>query len=704
VRSCRHISGAEIPRLTSLTVAMRRARKDPIARLIAAANAAGVRFRIAGATLQVGGADSLRPDDRALLRRYLTDIRSRLEPPVPELDLLEELDVEVEVITDAGRAREAIAAIGPGALGFDIETMPVAANGTGRPWIRVTTDGRRAVHQPADNDDAGLDPFRARPRLAQIYDPATRTVLVIDLLHVPIDVLKALEGRRLIIHNSAFELAMLGAQGVRLRNTYCTLLMARLALGAERGGLKLAEVAAEFLDGLELPKDEQVSDWSAERLSEHQIAYAALDAVVAHMLARPLWDELDEGARLAFTIGNATIPAVTSMRLAGIPFDRQIHEATIAGWERSYVEARDAFVAITGGDIPPAGAQRSAWLEARMPPDMLARWPRTDTGLLRTRSADLERLAAIPEIRPLLDVIHWDKRLRAFGHTLLEKVGADGRLHMDLKPAWTKTGRCACRNPNTQQLTPDVREAVVAPAGRTLVIADYNQIELRVAAELSGDEAMRQVFRDGGDMHTLNAEDFIGASLETLPADERETARSKAKRIGFGTLYGSGPGGLAASAWSMYRIEMTEAEAQTWKDRFYARYPRLRAWQNATANAAQVTGELRSVAGRPLRAAWEPVQPLKWTLCCNYPVQSSAADVMLIAMAKAASMLEGIDAAIILQVHDELVVEAAEQDAPTARDQLVEAMTEAFLEVFPDAPTIGLVDAGIRQCWAEEGK
>jgi DNA polymerase I len=154
----------------------------------------------------------------------------------------------------------------------------------------------------------------------------------------------------------------------------------------------------------------------------------------------------------------------------------------------------------------------------------------------------------------------------------------------------------------------------------------------------------------------------------------------------------------------MYRIEMTEAEAQTWKDRFYARYPRLRAWQNATANAAQVTGELRSVAGRPLRAAWEPVQPLKWTLCCNYPVQSSAADVMLIAMAKAASMLEGIDAAIILQVHDELVVEAAEQDAPTARDQLVEAMTEAFLEVFPDAPTIGLVDAGIRQCWAEEGK
>jgi DNA polymerase-1 len=690
--------------VTSLAVAMRRARKDPIARLIAAASAAGVKFRISGATLQVGGADALRPDDRALLRRYLPDVRVRLEPPAPELDLLEELDVEVEVIADAGRAREAIAALGPGALGFDVETMSRAANGSGRPWIQVTKDGRRAVHQPADKDDAGLDPFRAGPRLAQIYDSTVRTVFIIDLARVPVEVLQELEHRRLIIHNAAFELAMLGAQGVHLRNTYCTLLMARLALGAERGGLRLAEVAAEFLDGLELPKVEQVSDWSAERLSEHQIGYAAVDAVVALMLAKPLWEELDEGARLAFSIGNATVPAVASMRLVGIPFDRQIHEATIAAWERSYVEARDAFAAIIGGEIPPAGAQRCAWLEERMPPDMLARWPRTDTGLLRTRAADMERMAAVPGIRPLLEVIHWDKRLRSFGRTLLEKVGADGRLHMDLKPAWTKTGRCSCRDPNTQQLPPDVRAAVVAPDGRMLVIADLNQIELRVASELSGDEAMRQVFRDGGDMHTLNAEDFIGASLEPLPADEREIARSKAKRIGFGTLYGSGPGGLAASAWSMYRIEMTEAEAQTWKDRFYARYPRLRAWQNATANAAQVTGELRSVAGRPLRAAWEPVQPLKWTLCCNYPVQSSAADVMLIAMARVHAALEGRDAALILQVHDELVAECAAGEAPEVAALLEAQMTGAYLELFPDAPTLKLVDVAIRRCWAKPPK
>ena len=339
-----------------------------------------------------------------------------------------------------------------------------------------------------------------------------------------------------------------------------------------------------------------------------------------------------------------------------------------------------------------------------MPPDMLAWWPRTETGLLRTRSADLERLAAIPEIRPLLEVIHWGKRLRAFGRTLLDKVGADGRLHMDLKPAWTKTGRCACRDPNLQQLPQDVRGAVVAPPGRVLVIADYNQIEFRVASELSGDAAMRDVFAAGGDMHTLNAEDFIGASLDDLPEAERETARNKAKRIGFGTLYGSGPRGLVASAWSMYRIEMSEVEAQGWKDRFYARYPRLRQWQNANANAARVTGELRSIVGRPLRAEWEPVQPLKWTLCCNYPVQSSAADVMLLAMARVHAALEGPDARLILQVHDELVVECLEDEAPAVAALLEAQMVAAWTEVFPGAPALGIVEVKTRPCWAKPPK
>jgi DNA polymerase I-like protein with 3'-5' exonuclease and polymerase domains len=687
-----------------LVPAMKRARKDPVARLLSVAQQLGVRFRISGATLQVAGAGALHPDDQAILRTYIEDIRARLETPAPEHDLLDELDIQVEYIADAARAQTVLAALGPQALGFDIETAPIAHNG-GRPWLKLTKDGRRAVHQPdRDDDKAGLDPLCAAPRLASVYDSAGAIVYVLDFRYLPITVLDALGDRPLLIHHAGFDNAMVAGQGVHLQRPYCTLLMARLTHGAERGGLRgLAEIAPTLL-GLQLPKEEQVSDWSAERFSEQQLRYAAIDAVAAYGVGKAMWSGLDVEARHAFRLGNATVPIVAAMRLAGIPFDRAVHEQTIAAWEAAYSQAHDAFVAIAGMPPPLQGKPCSEWLEPRVPEDMLSWWPRTPSGLLRTRSADLDRLAAVPEIRPLLDVAAARKRLQAFGHSLLEKIGPDGRLHMDLKPAATKTGRCACAKPNLQQLPQDVREAVITGPGRILVVADYSQIEFRCAAELSGDENMRAVFRDGGDLHVLNAEDFIGASLDTLPADEREIVRSKAKRIGFGTLYGSGARGLVASAWSMYRIEMSEAEAQSWKDRFYDRYPQLRAWQQRTADEARVTGVLRSVAGRPLRAEWEPVQPLKWTLCCNYPVQSSAADVMALAMTKVHAALAPLDARLILQIHDELVVECAEDLAPAVEALLSEHMTAAWSEVFPDAPVRGIVDVASRKCWAKPVK
>jgi hypothetical protein len=400
-----------------LAPAVRRAKRDPIATLLAKATAHGVQFRLAGATLHVTGADTLHPDDRACLRRYIANIRLRLEPPAPALDLLDQLDVEVEVITDAGRAEMVLGQFhGRGTLGFDIETAPLDGNGSTSPWLRITKDGRRAKVQPYSESDVGLDPFRSAPRLASIYDPTAATVYVIDLRHVPITALAAIEDLPLYIHNSTFEHAALAVHGIRLRRTYCTLQLARLTYGAERGGLRLTDIAPDLL-GIDLPKDEQVSDWGAERLSESQLQYAAADAVATHRVGKRMWQDLDRGARRAFRLGNATVPVVADMRLAGIPFDVEIHRATIACWERQYTAARSAFIAITGEEPPAQGRSRNDWLEVRLPEDMCSWWPRTTTGLLRTRSADLDRLAAVPEVRPLLDVIGMAKRLQAFGHS-----------------------------------------------------------------------------------------------------------------------------------------------------------------------------------------------------------------------------------------------------------------------------------------------
>ena len=121
-----------------------------------------------------------------------------------------------------------------------------------------------------------------------------------------------------------------------------------------------------------------------------------------------------------------------------------------------------------------------------------------------------------------------------------------------------------------------------------------------------------------------------------------------------------------ASAWAGYGVEMSIAEAEAARAALRARYPVLTAWQRRMVDQADAAGVLRSVLGRPLRREWEPHGTIRYSLAMNYPIQSSAADVLLVAMAKAAAALEGLDATIILQVHDELVVETLE-DPPRTR-------------------------------------
>ena len=267
----------------------------------------------------------------------------------------------------------------------------------------VTKDGRRAVHQPAPESKDGLDPLKAAPRLAQIYDPTTATVYIIDFRHVPIEVLEALEHRPLIIHNAAFEHAMLAAQGVRLRRTYCTLQMARLAYGAERGGLRLAEIAAELLD-LELPKDEQVSRLARRRACRKRSSTTPRSTRSSHS-ASPASSGPSWTPARATPSSSATPPCRRSPPCAS-PASRSTARSTSrrsplgSGLRRGARRVRRAH----RRGAAAAGRKRSDWLEARLPEDMLLLVAAHRDRPARARSADLDRLAAVPEIRPLLEV------------------------------------------------------------------------------------------------------------------------------------------------------------------------------------------------------------------------------------------------------------------------------------------------------------
>jgi len=292
-----------------------------------------------------------------------------------------------------------------------------------------------------------------------------------------------------------------------------------------------------------------------------------------------------------------------------------------------------------------------------------------------------------------LRVLWSDKRLRSFGHKLIAAINPiTGRVHRDYMLG-TKAGRLACSSPNLQQVPSDVRPAIVAPAGKLLVTADYGQIELRVLAELSGDADLRAEFAHGGDVHRAAAAAIAGIPLEAVTDAQRRAA----KAIVFGTVYGSGAKGIRATAWANFDVDLTIEQAGAAREAFLNRYPGIRAYQWRQADVAEATGVVRSVLGRPLKAEWENGR-LKYTQAVNFPIQASAADVMLIAMAAVERALPGT---MVLQIHDELVLEVPEDAAEQAATVLDTAMVAAFAELFPDAPLAGLVKTKIVNIWSD---
>jgi DNA polymerase I len=674
-----------------------RARKDPDGVLLAGAVEAGVRFRWAGADLVIDRLERLPIASQVLLARRLGAIAERLADAGANGASVEQLGVKiVEVVVDGARAREVCRAL-PAEVGFDIETEARPGHAVAWPWLAITKRGLRAKSQPKLKDDTGLDPRKARPRLVQVYD-GTDTIYIFDLHRVSLEDLADLWSRRLWAHNAGFELAMFGGQGVTLPDTHDVMQLAGLILGCAPGSRKLENVCEQILD-IPVNKAEQLSDWSAPRLSSAQIEYAAIDAAVALQAGRAMYAMLDEQGRRCFRLQNRAVPVIAKMKLAGLPFDREVHLETIARWESELADKRARFLELTG-EAPPARHKVGVWIEANLPADEIAWMPRTKTGTISAKSDLLKYLAHHAEIRPLLDVLKARKRLESFGHALIAIIDpATGRIYPDYLTCGAKTGRITSSRPNGQQFPDDMRGAIRARDGYLLVSGDLVQIELRVFAEWANEQVMREVFATpGGDLHRRTASWITGAP-ETEIGDD-DPRRKGAKAVNFGIVFAAGPRTIRASAWSKFDIDMSLEEAAAAKAAVMRAYPAIGPYQQRQADLGLNARVIHSIAGRPLRAAWEKNSELKFTTCSNFPVQGSAADVLLRSMVLLDKKLSRLDAQLILTVHDELVVEAAEAVAEEVKQLLVDAMTKAFSEFFPGAPTLGLVKVKIAAEWS----
>ncbi|PWR00277.1 DNA polymerase I [Leucothrix pacifica] len=274
-----------------------------------------------------------------------------------------------------------------------------------------------------------------------------------------------------------------------------------------------------------------------------------------------------------------------------------------------------------------------------------------------------------------------------------------GRVHTSYQQAVAATGRLSSTDPNLQNIPVRsgegrrIRQAFVAPKGRSILAADYSQIELRIMAHLSGDEGLLSAFSAGKDIHKATAAEIFGVPLEDVVTDQRRAA----KAVNFGLIYGMSAFGLAK------QLNVARGEAQEYVNLYFARYPGVKAYMEDTREKAKEIGYVETLFGRRL---YLPNINAKNAMLRNYaertainaPMQGTAADIIKLAMISVADWLrEGTTSTkMIMQVHDELVFEVADDELDMVREIITDRMTQAAKL---DVPLV--VDTGVGINWDE---
>ncbi len=267
-----------------------------------------------------------------------------------------------------------------------------------------------------------------------------------------------------------------------------------------------------------------------------------------------------------------------------------------------------------------------------------------------------------------------------------------GRLHPQYAQIAAWTGRMSCYAPNIQQIPRDeaFRSCFAAPEGRRLLIADYPQIELRVAAQITRDRRMLEAYRRGLDLHGLTASLILGTPPEAISPQERQYAKAG----NFGLIYAMGADGLRLSARQSYGVEMTREQAERFRRLFFEAYPAVRRWHAMLDSRRQPQG--RTLAGRKYAfPAWYGLPAHS-----NAPVQGTAADILKKALGTLALSLSGSDAFPVAAIHDEVIVECPKERVGYYGAILKNAMEQAAAAILPDVPTAVEVRAARR--WSEK--
>jgi len=542
-----------------------------------------------------------------------------------------------------------------------------------------------------DRGDA-LDPWRGEIRLFQL-DMTDQAPVLVDVRAAgapPPELLAALESTVVIGHNVAFDALWLRVKwGLRLRRVYCTLTASRLLHAGDRSVRHDLDSVLQRHLRIQPEGDKQgmqKADWGGLLLPD-MLAYAARDVMHLEALGAMINEELEKaGLADVATLEMKLRPAVTEIEAAGIAVDRprlqSIQAQAAADAERHAAELRKLL------DAPKLNVGSPMQLTRAL----------NGKGI-PVNSTDEEALRAVDDgtIIPLILTHRAAEKLAQQAASLLDWIKSDGRIHGRFDPTGTATGRFSSKDPNLQNIgRGELRSCFVPAAGCKLVVADYSQIELRVAAALARETRMIEAYKNGVDLHRQTAAALLHKAAQDVTSAERQLAKASA----FGLLYGQSAPGLVRYAASAYGVPLTLEEATVIRRTFFQTYGNIRQWHGESRQRAEAgIKEVRTVTGRRRLVPDSASEWEGFTALVNTPVQGGAADGMKRAIVRLSRSLPP-EALMVSTVHDELIVEAPQEVAQSVCDQVSSAMREAMSELFPTVPIE--VEAHVCANWGEK--
>lgn len=554
-----------------------------------------------------------------------------------------------------------------------------------------------------DTETTGLDPLTDKLMLLQLAVSHSHA-LVIDITKLGEPAKERLRAflqseRVKVFQNAKFDLKFLMMAGLEVKGpVFDTMLAAQLINnGQAYQSSSLAALAEQYL-GIALDKTEQTSDWS-RGLTQSQLEYAARDAAVLLPLRESLITKIKEGhlidvCKLEFEC----LHAVVEMELKGILLDTEAWKELSDKYLKEQQELSSKLLEELGQSVVQMslfGEEKTFGINLDSHQQVIKAFKSKGIHLQSTSYHELL------EYKGKSELVEWfmeyrkvTKAVQSFLAPMPQHIStATGRLHPSYYQLGAHSGRFSCGNPNIQQIPrgKEFRDCFIPAEGNKLIIADYSQIELRVAAEIAQDSTMLEAYLQDTDLHALTASLVANKPIEAISKQERQAA----KAVNFGLIYAMGAKGLQGYAKSVYGVELTLKEAELFRSRFFSAYKGIARWHEKMKKATDVR-ESRTLSGRRILYREQP----GITALLNTPVQGTAADIVKRALGMLVPVTKRLKGSIIATVHDEILLEVPEAAAETAARELKSIMEAAGAYYLKKVPVVA--ETTIADSWADK--